>query len=189
MTPRDIIVGISGASGARIGLRLVEVLAARGHRPHVIISRGGWEVLRREEGITSPEALPIGAEAEVYPVQNVGAAPASGTFPAHGMVVCPCSMGTLARIASGSSENLLERAADVTLKERRRLVLVPRESPLSTVHLENMLRLANQGAVIVPAVAAFYTGAEHIGQVIDHIVTKVLDQLSIDAGLIQRWQG
>ncbi|MEQ8767142.1 MAG: UbiX family flavin prenyltransferase [Planctomycetota bacterium] len=187
---RNIIVAISGASGSRIGLRLIEVLTALDYRPHVILSRGGRQVLAREAGIARVEDLRFDeSRVTLHGEQNVGAAPASGTFPALGMIIAPCSMGTVARIASGSSSNLVERAADVTLKERRRLVIVPRESPLSVVHLENLLRLARQGARIVPALLALYAGGRTAEDFIDHIVTKALDGFGIDAGLIERWKG
>lgn len=188
---RNIVVAISGASGCRIGLRLVEVLIQLDFRPHVIVSRGGWQVLAREAGIRGRSGLPWADDARVtlHGEANVGAAPASGTFPCRGMIVAPCSMGTASRLAQGSSSNLLERAADVALKERRRLVIVPRESPLSVGHLENLLRLAKHGALIVPALLALYTGGEKAEHFVDHIVTKVLDGFGIDAELIDRWKG
>ncbi len=188
---RNIVVAISGASGCQIGLRLVETLCRLDMRPQVIVSRGGWQVLAREAGISGRSGLPWHDDERVtlHGEANVGAAPASGTFPCRGMIVAPCSMGTLARLASGSSSNLLERAADVTLKERRPLVLIPRESPLSALHLENLLRLSRQGARIVPAMLALYTGARTVDHFVDHVVTKALDGFGIDAGLIERWSG
>lgn len=194
-----IILAITGASGARYGLRLCEELVATGHSVIVLISRAGFSVLESETGLDWS-----GTEVEVserlrdrfqmtenrvryYALDNLRAPVASGSSAADAMVVCPCSMGTLARIACGISGNLLERCADVMLKERRPLVLVPRETPLSEIHLENMLKLARMGAAIVPAMPAFYHDPRSIEQMIDFVVGKALEALRIEHRLYPPW--
>ena len=191
-----IVVGITGASGAPYAVRLLKALTAA-HRPvSLIVSKYGMRLLATEAGIESIDALrdTIGIEAwasyvEVFSNDDRGAAPASGSARSAGMIVCPCSMGTLSAIAVGSSRSLIERAADVTLKEQRKLVLVPRETPLSAIHLGNMLRLARAVAVVMPAAPGFYHQPREISQLVDFMVARMLDQLGVDQNLVSRWRG
>lgn len=191
-----IVVGITGASGAPYAVRLLQQLAGA-HRPiSLIVSKFGMRLLETEVGISSIDALRIavGKDAwdscvESYSNDDRGAPPASGSALSSGMIVCPCSMGTLSGISVGASRSLIERAADVTLKERRKLVLVPRETPLSAIHLSNMLRLTRAGAVIMPAAPGFYHRPKEIGQLIDFMVARMLDQLGVEQKLVKRWDG
>ena len=181
-----VIVGISGATGVVYGVRLLEKLRRAGVETHLVISRWGVRTLRHETTWTreSVEAL-----AHVtYPPGDMGAAISSGSFRTDGMVIAPCSAKTLAAIACGTGENLIHRAADVVLKERRRLVLVVREAPLSEIHLENMLKLARMGAVILPPVPAFYTKPVTIDDLVEGTVSRVLDQFGIESDA-PRWTG
>lgn len=197
LPPRRWVVGITGASGAPYGARLVRELLAAGIRVHLVVSDAGWRVLKEELGWDAArrtEALraAFGEAAEdgrlVYHPQNdIGASIASGSFRAEGMVVIPCSMGSLSAIANGASTNLLTRAADVQLKEGRPLLLVPRETPLSAIHLENMLKLARLGARIVPAMPAFYNGPQTIEDVVAFLVGKVMDSMGVPHNLFRRW--
>jgi 4-hydroxy-3-polyprenylbenzoate decarboxylase len=181
-----LIVGITGATGVVYGVRLLERLQATGIETHLVLSRWAARTLLHETGYT-PEAVERLATRS-YPPAALGAAIASGSFLTRGMVVVPCSMRTLSAIAHGQSENLIHRAADVTLKERRRLVLVVREAPLSEVHLENMLRLSRMGAVICPPVPAFYHRPRTLDDVIDYTVGRILDQVGVHLDL-PRWDG
>ncbi|HZS61521.1 MAG TPA: flavin prenyltransferase UbiX [Gemmatimonadaceae bacterium] len=191
-----LIVGITGASGAPYAVSLLRALTA-GERPiSLIISSHGFRLLHTEVGIQTPDALreavgPKGWDQyiTVYDDRDRGAAPASGSAPSAGMVVCPCSMGTLSAIAAGSSRSLIERAADVALKERRKLVLVPRETPLSEIHLRNMLRVTRAGAVVLPAAPGFYHKPTTIDALVDFVVARVLDQLGVPNDLVARWTG
>ena len=195
VTP-PIVVGITGASGAPYAVRLLQQLTAS-HRPiSLIVSKYGMRLLHAEMGIESIDALreAVGKEAwdscvETYTNDDRGAPPASGSSLTAGMIVCPCSMGTLSAIAVGASRSLIERAADVTLKERRKLILVPRETPLSAIHLGNMLRLTRAGAVIMPAAPGFYHRPKQIAQLVDFMVARMLDQLGIEQTLVKRWEG
>lgn len=182
-----LVVGISGSSGVIYGVRFLEVLQELKVESHLVMSPAAKEtlVLETDRKVKQVEALAT----KVYPFGDVAAALSSGSFRTDGMVIIPCSMKTLAGIASGYSGNLLLRAADVTLKERRRLVLVPRETPLSTIHIENMLRAANAGAIVVPAMPAFYDRPKTIDDIVDHLVGKVLDVLGIEHNLFRRWEG
>ena len=186
--PRRIIVGISGASGAVYGVRLLRALREHGGvESHLVVSAAGWRTLHHELGL---EPAAVNALADVvHDLANVGAAIASGSFAAHGMVVAPCSMRTLAAIAHGLSDNLLTRAADVVLKERRRLVLLTRESPLHLAHLRNMVSVTEMGAICCPPVPAFYQRPTSIGEIVDHSVARALDLLGIESDLAPRWQG
>jgi len=196
-----LVVALSGASGVRYGLRLLRVVHAAGVRTTVIVSTGAARVAEIEEGVRlDPEApdarvllgLPEAASdperIRGVALSDIAASVCSGTHPVDAMVVVPCSMGTLARIAAGTSMNALERAADVILKEGRPLVLVPRETPLSRIHLENMLRVHDAGAAIVPAMPGFYTQPKSIDDLVDQVVTKVLDRLGLASELIPRWK-
>jgi 4-hydroxy-3-polyprenylbenzoate decarboxylase len=182
-----IVVGITGASGSIYALRLIEVLRQAGHEVHVVVTDSGWQVLDYECGV-SQEVLAKRVTV-LYDNDNVGAAIASGSFRADAMVVLPCSMKTAASIAHSMSDNLLTRAADVMLKEGRKLILVPRETPMHAIHLENLLKLAQLGVRIMPAAPGFYHRPETIEDLVDMLVGKICDQLGIDADLFARWEG
>jgi 4-hydroxy-3-polyprenylbenzoate decarboxylase len=191
-----IVVGITGASGAPYAVRLLQLLAAA-HRPvSLIVSKYGMRLLDTEVGIGSMDALreAVGKGAwdscvETFSNDDRGAPPASGSSLTAGMIVCPCSMGTLSAISVGASRSLIERAADVTLKERRKLILVPRETPLSAIHLENMLRLSLAGVVIMPATPGFYHRPKQVSDLVDFVVARMLDQLGVEQTLVKRWDG
>jgi 4-hydroxy-3-polyprenylbenzoate decarboxylase len=195
LTP-PIVVAITGASGAPYAVRLLRALADAARPVALIVSSHGWRLLETEIGIRSIDGLrqAVGSDAwdrvvVVHDDADRGAAPASGSALTAGMVVCPCSMGTLSAISVGASRSLIERAADVALKERRRLVLVPRETPLSAIHLQNMLRLTRAGAVILPAAPGFYHRPRGIDDLVDFIVARILDQLGVPQTLVRRWRG
>ena len=186
--PRRVIVGISGASGAVYGARLLQALQDMPNvESHLVVSDAGWRNLRHELDMdrASVEAL---ADV-VHDLANVGASIASGSFAAHGMVVAPCSMRTLAAVAHGLADNLLTRAADVVLKERRRLVLMVRESPLHLVHLRNMTTVTEMGGIVCPPMPAFYQRPTSVGEIVDHSVARVLDLLGLEHALAPQWQG
>jgi flavin prenyltransferase len=191
-----IVFGITGASGAPYAVRLLQQLTAA-HRPvSLIVSKYGLRLLETEADIESIDALRLAVGKNgwdscvtTYANDDRGGAPASGSSLTSGMIVCPCSMGTLSAIAAGASRSLIERAADVTLKERRKLVLVPRETPLSAIHLENMLRLTRAGAVIMPAAPGFYHRPNQISDLVDFVVARALDQLGVEQQLVKRWNG
>lgn len=186
--PKRIIVGISGASGAVYGARLLQALQGmEGVESHLVVSRAGWLNLRHELDMERAEVEALADH--VHDLADVGASIASGSFAAHGMVVAPCSMRTLAAIAHGLADNLLTRAADVVLKERRRLVLLTRESPLHLVHLRNMATVTELGAICCPPMPAFYQRPTTIGEIVDHSVARALDLLGVDNDLAPRWQG
>lgn len=184
MTDR-ILVGISGASGAPLALKLLRALKQMPFETHLIVTPGGWRTIAEETGLTEQQVCELADV--VHDADDVGAPPASGSWRTLGMVVIPCSMKTLAGIHSGYSDNLLLRAADVTLKERRKLVLVPRECPMSTIHLRNQYELSMMGAVMLPPVLSYYHHPETIADVEDHLVGKILDQFGIDYGEYRRW--
>lgn len=185
MAEKRLIVGVSGASGAPLAVALLKALSQTDVRTHVILTHGGELTLRQECGRNSLADL---ADV-VYDNSDIGAGPASGSFQTMGMVVIPCSMKTVAGIHSGYSDNLLLRAADVTLKERRRLVLVARETPLSTIHLRNLYELSQMGATILPPMLSYYHNPGSLEEVTQHIVGKVLDQFQIEALDFRRWEG
>ncbi len=209
----DLVLAVTGASGSRYAVRLLNVLLDAGHRVHLTISPAAVQVMRCEVGIEidlsnfQPEAFlgsdasrestaasPKGAPQE-SPIDNIvyhhfqdfRAGIASGSFLTGGMVICPCSMGTLACIANGMSSNLIQRAADVHLKERRKLIVVPRETPLGSVQLDNMKRLADTGAVVLPAMPGFYHSPTSIDDLVDFVVGRICDQLGVDHQLHRRW--
>jgi 4-hydroxy-3-polyprenylbenzoate decarboxylase len=189
-----IVVAITGASGAPYAVRLLEQLLAADRPVWLIVTSHGLRLLRTELDIDSVDALRkrVGADAwrrlvTVYDDADRGAAPASGSARNAGMVICPCSMGTLSAVSVGASRSLVERSADVMLKERRTLVLVPRETPLSAIHLQNMLRLTRAGAVILPAAPGFYNKPTTIDELVDFVVARVLDQLGVEHALVRRW--
>ena len=187
-SPRRIIVAISGASGAVYGVRLLKVLRdTPGVESHLVVSNAGWRNVEEEHGLQRAD---IGALAHhVHDIANIGAAIASGSFQCGGMVVAPCSMRTLAAIAHGLSDNLITRAADVVLKERRRLVLMVRESPLSLIHLRNMVSASEAGAIICPPMPAFYQRPQSVDDIVGFSVARALDLLDVPHTLVARWQG
>jgi 4-hydroxy-3-polyprenylbenzoate decarboxylase len=173
-------------------VRLVEVLARHRVPVWLIVSEHGLRLLRDECGIKSLDGLreATGGDWEsitLFPDEDRGALPASGSQRTAGMVICPCSMGTVAAVAMGTSRSLVERAADVTLKERRRLVLVPRETPLSLIHLRNLVTVAEAGAVVLPAAPGFYHRPTKVSELVDFVVQRILDQLEIDIAVARRW--
>ena len=195
-----VCLALTGASGMPYGLRLLECLLAAGCRVQLLYSQAAQVVARQEMGVELP-SRPADAKAallarlpavdpeklSVFGREEWFAPVASGSNPPDAMVVCPCSMGTLAAIAQGLADNLIERAADVVLKEGRKLVLVPRETPFSAIHLENMLRLARAGAVIVPPSPGFYHHPQTVADLVDFVVARILDQLAVPHTLMQRW--
>jgi flavin prenyltransferase len=194
--PLPIVLAVTGASGAPYAVRLLRALADADRDTWLIVSAHGWRLLSTEEGIQNVAELRelTGASAwdkciTLFENGDRGAAPASGSARNAGMIICPCSMGTVAAIAAGTSRSLVERAADVALKERRKLVLVPRETPLSAIHLENMLRVTRAGAVVLPAAPGFYNRPSHITELVDFVVARVLDQMDVPHSLGARWSG
>lgn len=191
-----IVFAITGASGAPYAVRLLRALVEAKRTVQLIVSDHGWRLLQTESGIGDVSALrkATGGDAwkdlvATYDDRDRGAAPASGSALTAGMVIAPCSMGTLAAIAAGTSRSLVERAADVTLKERRPLVLVPRETPLSAIHLENMLRVTHAGAVVMPAAPGFYHKPSGIDDLVDFMVGRILDHLGVENTVSRRWSG
>ena|SRR5688572_20895150 len=182
-----IIVGITGATGAIYGVRILERLREAGAETHLVISRWGARTLLHETPYSREQVESLASVA--YAPGDMGAAISSGSFRTDGMVIAPCSAKTLAAVAHGFGENLVHRAADVILKERRRLVLVVREAPLSDIHLENMLKLSRMGAVVLPPMPAFYNRPRTVDDIVDHTVSRVLDQFGLDAGGSERWSG
>lgn len=188
------VLAVTGASGAPYAVRLLEVLAGNHVPTWLLVSSHGWRLLKQESGIGSLAALKKATggnwkSVTAFDDTDRGARPASGSQRTAGMVICPCSMGTVSAVAHGSSRSLIERAADVTLKERRKLIVVPRETPLSLIHLRNLTALTEAGAVVLPAAPGFYHKPEQVGQLVDFIVQRILDQLSLDVQLSPRWDG
>jgi flavin prenyltransferase len=186
--PRRLLVAITGASGAVYGWRLLQVLAsAPGVEPHAVVSDAGWRTLQHELGL-GPDALrPL--VHTLHDAHNVGAGPASGSFRCAGMVLAPCSMRSLAAVAHGLSDSLITRAADVMLKERRRLVLMTRESPLHLGHLRNMCTVTEMGAIVCPPMPAFYLRPQSVDDIVNASVARVLDLLDVPHTLSARWTG
>jgi len=192
-TALPLVVAITGASGAPYSVRLLQALAAAGQPSWLIVSEHGFRLLQTESGVGDLKALRdrVGAAAwdatvRVFDDRDRGALPASGSVQTRGMVICPCSMGTVAAIATGTSRSLVERAADVVLKERRKLVVVPRETPYSDIHLENMLRLTRAGAIVLPASPGFYHRPERIEELVDFVVGRILDHVGVNNEM-PRW--
>jgi 4-hydroxy-3-polyprenylbenzoate decarboxylase len=202
MAASDLVVAFTGASGASYGVRLVEVLLRAGRDVHLTISSAAAEVIEAELGV----AVRLGAgefdaralfasraegldfsRLHYHHYRDFRAGIASGSFLTGGMVICPCSLGTLAAVAHGTSENLIHRAAGVHLKERRKLILVPRETPLGLIPLRNMVTVTEAGAVILPAMPAFYTRPRSIAEMVDFVVGRVCDQLGVPQELVKRW--
>ncbi len=182
-----VVVAITGATGAVYGITLLKALAGAGVETHLVISRWAGETIRLETDF-SPEQVAKMAF-RCYSPDDQGAPPASGSFRHGGMVIAPCSMKTLSAVASGYADNLISRAADVTLKEKRPLILLPRETPLSVIHLENMIRVARAGAVIMPPMPSFYHRPETIGDIVNQTVGRVMDLLGIENSMVRRWDG
>ena len=190
---RRWVLAITGASGAPYAIRLLEVLVEHEVPVHLIVSRHGWRLLDAEAGVKSEDDLKAatGGEwphVEVLADDDRGATPASGSAEGAGMVICPCSMGTVAAVAHGTSRSLVERAADVALKERRPLILVPRETPLSLVHLRNLTLAAEGGATVLPAAPGYYHRPTEVRQLVDFVVQRVVDHMRLDITLVTRWQ-
>ena len=184
---RRLVVGITGATGSIFGIRLLQALRGSEVETHLVISKWGARTLMHETSYTLDQVQKLATRC--YSVNDQGAALSSGSFLTNGMVVAPCSMRTLGAIAQGQGDHLVHRAADVILKERRKLVLLVREAPLNEIHLENMLKLSRMGVVIFPPVPAFYSHPQSIDEMVDHIVMRVLDQFDIHVDLTQRWDG
>lgn len=189
-----IVMAVTGASGAPYARRLLEVLATNKVPVWLIVSSHGWRLFQEECGITDLAALQAATGGDwsnitVYDDNDRGAKPASGSQRTAGMVVCPCSMGTVAAIAGGTSRSLVERAADVTLKERRPLLLVPRETPFSLVHLRNLTAVTEAGAVVMPAAPGFYHRPAKLDDLVDFMVQRMLDHLGLEIQIAKRWQG
>jgi len=194
MTALPLVMAITGASGAPYAVRLLEQLLIAGQPVQLILSSHGLRLLQTETDVNSEADLrtTVGAKrwdalVTSFDDGDRGAAPASGSARNRGMVICPCSMGTVSAISQGTSRSLVERAADVTLKERRKLVLVPRETPYSAIHLENMLRVTRAGAVVMPASPGFYHRPTTIAEMVDFVVARVLDHLDVEHTLGKRW--
>ena len=185
---KRIVVGMTGATGAVIGIELLRQLQQCAYvETHLVLSRWARATINLETELSGRDVESL-ADA-VYSWDEQTAAISSGSFRVDGMVIAPCSMKTLAAIRTGYADGLIARAADVTLKENRRLVLVPRETPLSQIHLENMLTLSRMGASIVPPMPAFYNHPASVGDIVDHVVTRILDQFDIESAAAKRWTG
>jgi 4-hydroxy-3-polyprenylbenzoate decarboxylase len=200
MAASDLVLAMTGASGTPYGVRLLEILLHARRTVHLVLSPAGAEVLEQEldrrvrldqfelaDLIGTTAGLAAPGQVKYHHYQDFRAGIASGSFLTAGMVVCPCSMGTVAAIAHGLSQNLIHRAADVHLKERRRLVLVPRETPLNTIQLRNLTLCAEAGAVVLPAMPAFYTRPQTLQDALDFIVGRICDQLGVEHQLLRRW--
>jgi 4-hydroxy-3-polyprenylbenzoate decarboxylase len=187
LTEKRLLVGISGASGAIYGIRLLELLKGSGIETHLIVSRAARMTLSYETDISLADVEALATV--VYPEQDVGAACSSGSFRTLGMIVAPCSIKTMAEIASGATTNLVSRAADVCLKERRRLVLLLRETPLHLGHIRSMAAVTEAGAIVYPPVPAFYARPKSLEEMIDHTLGRALDLFDIDVGTVRRWSG
>ncbi|HEX8176177.1 MAG TPA: UbiX family flavin prenyltransferase [Pyrinomonadaceae bacterium] len=184
---RRLIVGMTGATGAIFGVRLLQILEGTGIETHLVMSKWAARTLLHETPYTAEEVQQMATS--YYQSQDQGAAISSGSFLTEGMIIAPCSVRTLGAIANGMGDNLVHRAADVVLKERRRLVLMVREAPLSEIHLENMLKLSRMGAVILPPVPAFYNRPQTIDDIVNHTVQRTLDQMGIHVDVVSRWDG
>lgn len=187
MKAKRLLIGISGASGAVYGIRLLELLKDSDVETHLIVSRAARMTVSYETDVLVKDLEALATE--VYPEQDVGAACSSGSFKTLGMIIAPCSIKTMAEISSGVTSNLVSRAADVCLKERRRLVLMLRETPLHLGHIKSMAALTEAGAIVYPPVPAFYARPRSLEEMIDHTLGRVLDLFDIELGIVQRWSG
>jgi len=185
--PTRLIVGITGATGTIFGIRLLQMLHGSGIETHLVMSKWAARTLTHETHYSVKEVQDLATQS--YPIGDQGAAISSGSFLTLGMVIVPCSMRTLAAIAHGLGDNLIHRAADVILKERRKLVLVVRESPFNDIHLENMLKLSRMGVTILPPMPAFYNHPQNLDDMISHISMRILDQFEIHLDVMNRWDG
>lgn len=185
--PTRLVVGITGATGTIFGVRLLQMLHGSGVETHLVVSKWGARTLAHETPHSLKDVQSLATQS--YGIGAQGAAISSGSFVTLGMVIAPCSMRTLAAIAHGLGDNLIHRAADVILKERRKLVLVVRESPFNEIHLENMLKLARMGVTILPPVPAFYNNPQNLDDMINHITMRVIDQFDIHLDVMNRWDG
>lgn len=185
--PQRLIVGITGATGTIFGVRILQMLHGSGVETHLVVSKWAQRTLTHETPYSLKEVQDLATTS--YGSGDQGAAISSGSFVTLGMVIAPCSMRTLAAIAHGLGDNLIHRAADVVLKERRKLVLVVRESPFNEIHLENMLKLARMGVVILPPVPAFYNHPQSLDDMINHVAMRVVDQFDIHLDVMNRWDG
>ncbi len=187
MSQKKLIVAITGATGTIFGVRLLELLQGSEVETHLVLSKWARRTLLYETEYRLEQVQEMATQ--VYPLHDQGAAISSGSFVTTGMVVVPCSMRSLSAIAHGAGDNLIHRAADVVLKERRKLVLVARESPFNQIHLENMLKLAQMGTIILPPVPAFYNHPQDIDDIVNHVAGRVLDQFEIHLDVVSRWNG
>lgn len=187
MSSRRLIVGITGASGAAYGIRALELARAAGVGTHLVVSRSALLTLNQELGLQKADLA--GQADMIYPVADIGASIASGSFPTIGMLIAPCSVRTMSEIATGVTSTLMSRAADVVLKERRRLVLMLRETPLHLGHIETMGALTRMGAIIMPPVPALYAKPQSLDEMITHSTARALDLFGIDTGAVKRWSG
>ncbi len=191
-TALPLTLAITGASGAPYAVRLLNVLCTSGTPVWLVVSRTGWRLLDEELGIRDEAGLRAAtgdwSRVTLFADDDRGGTPASGSAPSRGMVICPCSMGTLASIAQGTTRSLIERAADVVLKERRKLVVVPRETPYSVIQLENMLRLSRAGGIVLPASPGFYDHPKSVGDLVDFVVGRVLTHFDVPHDVGPRWQ-
>ena len=185
MATERIVVGISGASGAPLAIKLLKALKQTNYETHLIVTSGGWRTIEEETSLRAEDIFSLADT--VYDVEDMGAPPASGSWRSSGMIVIPCSMKTLAGIHSGYSDNLLLRAADVTLKEHRKLVLIPRECPMNPIHLRNQYELSMIGAVILPPVFSYYNHPKSIQDMEHHLIGKILDQFGTEYTAFRRW--
>jgi 4-hydroxy-3-polyprenylbenzoate decarboxylase len=184
---RRLTIGITGATGAIFGVRLVEALQDTDVESHLVMSDWGRRTIEHETPYSVADVEKMATVVHDY--RDQGATISSGSYRTDGMVVAPCSMKTLAAVAAGLAENLVQRAADVVLKEQRKLVLMVRETPLSPIHLENMLKLAKIGVVILPPMPSFYNHPENLEDLVNHVVARVLDQFDVSVGFAKRWDG
>lgn len=184
---KKLVIGMTGATGAIFGVRLLEALADTDIETHLVVSKWARYTLEHETSTTMDQLRDLATE--VYNSGDMGANVSSGSFHTDGMVVVPCSMKSVAAIAHGNGDHLVHRAADVILKERRKLVLVVRETPFNNIHLENLLKLSRMGVTILPPMPAFYNKPETLNDMVDHIVMRILDQFDISSELVRRWDG
>lgn len=184
---KRLIVGMTGATGAVFGIRLLEALQGSDVETHLVLSKWAVQTIEHETSFSAKDVRALASV--VHDSANMGASISSGSFLTAGMVILPCSMRTVAAIAQGAGDHLIHRAADVVLKERRKLLLVAREMPLSDLHLENMLKLSRMGVTIMPPMPAFYNHPKTLDDMVDHVVARVLDQFGIPADFARRWEG
>jgi len=184
---KKLVIGMTGATGAIFGVRLLEALADMDVEAHLIISKWAQQTIEHETARSLEDLRALATQ--IYSAGDMGAKVSSGSFQTDGMVVVPCSMRSVAAIAHGNGDHLVHRAADVILKERRKLVLVARETPLNDIHLENLLKLSRMGVTILPPMPAFYNGPETLADMVDHIVMRILDQFGITTDMARRWDG